>query len=250
MSDAINISMLPLSWADIDKVAIEKKALYITLSYVVSELNVFQRLALMSFEIFPDQPALELAARIQSNSLIRVISGKCFEAGQFIKSGSQRAKDPDVRKVCANQSKVFEELSPRKGRDISERIRNKMAFHLDFRSAVAATRFGGGHIDCNIYLGGTDGNAFYPIGEQVVFETALQKAELGAKHAIVSEQDHGDWVEWTMGVISLLKKMHADVFEEFIFPHVRGKLLEEEVLRAPGRLVAKSGVDYLPLFYC
>lgn len=245
----MELSVLPLDWAEIKDIPIEQRALYFSLSFLVSELNALQRLALLSFQIFPNQPEFEAVARIQSNALIRVISGKCFEAGKFIESGIEKSRDDAVREICAAFHSRFQKLEAEKGRHVSEHVRRKMAFHLDFREAVKSTISADETVDCNCYIQQADGNCFFPAGDDVIFEANLFKAAKDAKHSILTDKDHSDWVKWATSVISLVKEMHSDVFENFIFRQLGGKLRSSMKVKIPERLIACRDIDYLPLFF-
>ncbi len=245
----MELTVLPLTWADIRDVPIEQKALYLSLCFLVSELNALQRLALLSFQMLPEHPELEAAARIQSNALIRVISGKCFEANKFVESCTEKARDVEVRAICKAFAQRFEALQAVKGHHISEHVRRKMAFHLDFKEAVKSAQLAGDSVDCNCYVHAADGNCYFPAGDNVIFEAGLLQADKAAKHSIATDKDHSDWVEWTTSVISLLKEMHADVFEEFVFRRLGGRLRKSRSVRIPDNLVARRESEYLPLFY-
>lgn len=242
------LSILPLEWEEVRHLPVEKKALYFSLCFVVSELNALQRLALLSFEVFPSQREFEAAARIQSNSLIRVISGKCHEAGKFLLSCVEKSRDKEVREICKVFVKRFESIEAEKGRFVSEYIRHKVAHHLDFREAVKSTSRVSSSINLNCYIHEADGNCFFPAGEDAIFEAGLVKAAPDAKHRIHSDEDHSAWVSWTTSVISLLKEMHAEVFERFILSSLSGNLRPATSLEIPEKLIARRDVDFLPLF--
>ena|GEM_PF-6345929 len=245
---SMRLSILPLRWADIRDVPIEKKALYLSLCFLVSELNALQRMALLSFQILSDQPAFEAAARIQSNSLIRVISGKCHEVGKFLKNCVEKAHDKDVRDICRNFLGRFDTLDAAKGSHISEHIRRKIAFHLDFREAVKSTKHADDSVDCSWYIHDAEGNCYFPAGEHAIFESNLLRASKDAKHGIRTDTDHSEWVKWTVSVLALVKEMHVEVFERFIFQPLGGKLQPSNSIDIPKELVAQRGVDFLPLF--
>ena len=248
MAPERKISALPLAWEELGAMPLEQKTLYVCLCFLVSELNVLQRLTLLSLKVFPDDPLCERAARIQSNTLIRTYSSKCFEVQRFVASCVKKCKDVEVREFAADFERRFAVKNAGKGYAIAEHLRNKIGFHLDFREALKSTRNVLGKTDCNLYIQESDGNCFFPVGEDIIQGSCFWDAPDDAKHAIKSEEDHEAWVDWSMSVHALAKDMHGDVFERFVLSNLTEPLGDPISHKVDGGMFAVVGDQSLPLF--
>lgn len=248
MDSERKISVFPLAWGELGRIPLEQKTMYVCLCFLVSELNVLQRLTLLSLKEFPDDPLLERAARVQSNTLIRTYSSKCFETQVFVVSCVKKCKDAEVREFAADFEQRFALKNAGKGYAIAEYLRHKIGFHLDFREAMKSTRTVLGKVDCDLYIQESDGNCFFPAGEDIIQGSCFWGASDDAKHAIKSEEDHAAWVDWSISVHALAKEMHQDAFERFVLSNLTETLSDPVEHRLDEELFATFGDQSLPLF--
>lgn len=243
------LTVMPLSWDQLHEVPVEQKALYVSLCFLVSELNALQRLALITYHAEFDEREFDALAMIQANTINRIVSSKCVEIARFVNDGKARAKDSIVRAIFYEYDKKFADLEEDKGKNVAQHVRRKMTFHLDFGQVLKSTSEVKGSVDCNLYIHSFDGNCYFPACEDVIFQSGLQNVTCDAKHSVKTESDHEDWIKWVMAVVSLAKDMHGDVFERFLHPVLEGQMKPTKVVVIPEKLIFVQNVNSPPLFY-
>lgn len=156
-------------------------------------------------------------------------------------------KDKVVESAFLEFRGEVDQLRVGKGYQVADVVRNKFANHYDIKFVMSSISTMPDDTDCSLYLTEQNGNSCYPMGEHVVFAGVMSDGR--KSHAIQTESDLDEWVNWTSSVVNLLNRLHARLFEV---------LLDEGKLTPTGRtkniyldkdLVGDLGVDRLPLYF-
>lgn len=247
MKQELEFTVQHMNWGDLKDVSVEHMSFYACLCFIVNELNVLQRLTLISLKLYEEGSLEEAAAKIQRNTLTRLYSSKCFEAQKFIEKCAMKARDGKVKDLARHHRTQFADLNDGKGFEIARHIRDKVGFHLDFREVQKSVSRADAIVDCDSYLH-TDGNCFFPLGECVVQEWGYWGASEDAKHSVLSDSDLDDWVNWSVSVHSLTKDIHFEAFEKFVWESIEHVERNQSQLTANARFIAQFGQTDLPLF--
>jgi hypothetical protein len=244
-----HVYVFQLRWSELSSLSASEKAALSILSFVVSELNVLKRLALYS--MFPHDEKSDVAPviSIQRNFILRTTTAKLFEFLRFIE---KRLEDDNTSEHLASVLKSFEgELKKFKegvGFAVAKQIRNKMANHLDFKEAISSVEAANPSVNCNFYLTTASGNSYYPMGDEIIFATGLQKklTECGEPMPLTDALDA--WIDWTLSLSELAERVHLELFKKLIEPLFPSRMAHHRPQWLSEGLVAKHPGFALPIF--
>ena len=173
-------------------------ALLATLCYALNEIRVVSSLYLSAFQ----EPKDEHVKRkwiVQRNTLLRMMNAKVFEAlkGVHDFEDSLRRKDcnHDLLTLLEKHSEKLRGLKRESGYKISERLRSQSTNHYLPSIAKRNLKYLSQRASKSLYLHETDGDSFFPLGEEVVFDSAFVALE--SEFKTNADDLFLAWLTWT-----------------------------------------------------
>jgi hypothetical protein len=164
----MKLNLCHLSLEKLDSIPDKDRALLIVLSHAINEINVLNKLLVLSnnFEL---EPKWRTDAHVCQNLvLIRTTAGKLHEAWAVVEDGyfaTQLSKTYDSKldeKAKAGRTALKNFYGKQNAVSL---IRNNFSFHYSLKHAEQAQFDGATQDDLPIYLGETNGNTLYQFAE-------------------------------------------------------------------------------------
>jgi hypothetical protein len=245
-----------LRWRELSDLTLDEKAAISILGFLVSEINALKRMAL--FAMFPHNERSEIASAIviQRNLLLRTATAKLFEFLRFMEKRLDPTVAPtSVSRIVGGFEKELAGFREGIGFQLAKQIRNKMANHLDFDEAKASAEAAQDDVECGFFLTDANGNSYFPIGEEVIFASALKRTWKTHEDAKEREEDKATfeaaldaWIDWTLKLSDFADRVHLALFEELIEPLVPKRMAQHKPVWVDSDLVAEHPGFRLPVF--
>jgi len=245
-----------LKWGELSPLTLDEKAALSILGFLVSEINALKRMSL--FSMFPHTEHSDLAPSIaiQRNLLLRTATAKLFEFLRFVeKRLDPQAEVTSVSRILGKFSTELSSLRDGIGFQLAKHIRNKMANHLDFDEAKFSAEAASNTAECSFYLTNANGNSYYPIGDEIVFASALQgiwkvseEQKTNKEEKASFEEALDAWIDWTLKLSDLADRVHLALFTELVEPLVPKRMAHHRVMWMDSDLVAQHPGFRLPIF--
>ncbi|WP_179378550.1 hypothetical protein [Jannaschia marina] len=203
------IAKIPRSASQIAKLPPQQAAFLGVLDYAVSEINIAQRLFLLSCHEAPECEELKIAVTLQQNLLIRLSSSKIFEVYEETKVLSLNSSDQSVKELSSEFVSEFDKLSKADGYQIARAIRHESTNHYSTKAASKNMDFLLEGADASLYVTDRQGNGFYPFGDALMFDARLNR------HG--GRRGDGDrmvkcWLDWASTANRALHELHGAAF--------------------------------------
>jgi hypothetical protein len=247
-----------LKWSELSSLTPDEKAGLSILGFLVSEINCLKRISL--FAMFPHDPRSDLAPaiNIQRNLILRTITAKLFEFLRFVeKQLDKQLIETSVSRTIGKYAEEVERFREGVGFRLARLIRNKMANHLDFEEARLSAENAQGIVECSYYLTIANGNCYFPIGDEIVFASALHRAWKkseeerllnGSETEITFEKALDAWIDWTLELADLADRIHLALFKEVVEPLVPTRMAQHKPVWVDSDLVGRHPGFRLPIF--
>ena len=235
------------SYSEMTALPPEHAAFLGVVEYMVTELNVLQRIYLQADHREIESPIVEEITAIQRNLVMRTISSKLFEFVEFCDGVVRSCKSVTLSNLVRASVERFRSLDETKGFEIARNLRHESANHYSFKAALKNLQFVDEDTNFDIYAGKLEGNTFFPFGERLMFNARMDRHFDSTGFSDTGEYlDH--WIAWMLGSASWARLLHKQAFEVlWMEAHPTGKF-EEESVRLPEALVVSLDTASLPLF--
>jgi hypothetical protein len=244
-----HVYVFQLRLSELSPLSKSEKAALAVLCFVVSELNVLRKVSL--FSMFSDEMPKDVrpAAAIQRNLFLRTMTAKLFEFLRLVeKKVAQSAQSDRVKEVLQGFSAEISDARTGIGFTIAKKIRNKMANHFDFEEVERTIDHCEASTDCSFYLTEANGNSYYPMGDDVVFASGVNRAIAESGLTVSFSEALDEWMDWTIKLSVLADSIHVALFEKLILPLNPDHMARQRPQWLPSDLVAYHPGFRLPIF--
>lgn len=197
-------------------------AYWMALSFSVSELMVFHKLAIQSSEVEPKDVLFAKQAKTQTNTILRVFSAKLFEGIECV-TGFEKIV---VRKAKQGKASKFEIAFQEKFGESAEKF-NSLRKEANFKTAKFVRDKATNHIrssevkrnlkhafpgaERSMVFRRMPINSYFPIGEDMVFGALLDRHYHDEKRLEERQQAFREYLKWMLKTSSELAEYFSDV---------------------------------------
>jgi hypothetical protein len=139
------------------------------------------------------------------------MSSKLFEVVEFyqMKGKYNRTKDAKLKEFAQHAASTYKGLSHLTGHSIATTLRHEAISHYKLQPARMNSDFIPNDLDCSTFVYQIDGNCFFSLGEETIFEAKLERiaSEIGES----SLDTLALWLEWIKKTELWMQTMHIDL---------------------------------------
>ncbi|WP_282022192.1 hypothetical protein [Ruegeria faecimaris] len=244
----VHFNEFRLTKSDLSWMTKEEMAVLGTLSFICNELNVFARFLRLTEQQVDDIGPVKFAADLQYNVVLRTLTSKAFEAHEFLRQVSKKAKsaDSEIFGLVQKKEQNISELKSSDGRAKNLNIRNDVSFHYDFDLAKKNIKSLPEDADASVYLNSLDCNSYSVLGERLMFVERLRRFSDADKKFEDPDELAKSWIEWSSQVFFLIMELQSELIG-LVLSKV-GKVAKETSYFVEPEFIAADSDAVIPVF--
>lgn len=249
-SALVHLLEYQVSWKQLRRLPDEHVAAVAILCFSVSEVNALARIYLASNHTMIDEKAINSAIAIQQMLIIRTWSSKLFEVQKFLRFGGKKpnTKDATLRKLGSEALERFLILTEQEGFEVAGNLRDEAAHHYSFEAAKKNLGSVESDANCNFYLHDQNGNSFFPLGEEVMFDGRLNRRWKNVKSQEDRDELFMSWLNWCLAANEWLQETHAIFTNSLVFGPLDNNRVRKRTYWVPPRIVGGFKEAPTPIF--
>lgn len=228
----------------------DQQAALAILSYAVSETNALAKLYICQSHEMTGIEAIDLASTIQRFVVLRSWSARLFEIEQFLTLGGKKKKTDDSALMSLASAAIqdFESIRTHQGYAIARDLRNEATSHYSFDAAKKNLSHVSNNSNCTMYLHELNGNSFFPLGEEVMFQGRLNRKGSNLASREERAQLLKYWYDWNLLANKWLADAHVNFIKTLVIERFEGKGARKKTYWVPKEFVGTKEDRMTPVF--
>lgn len=244
----VEIGKIPLRMSDLDGIEPDIQAALALSSYAATECFVLMRLYLDACHKFTGNDEVDLMAIIQRNVIERAWSAKLYEFWDFLKlSGDNKTSSKPLQDAAEHALAEYRELGDAPGHALARNLRHEATNHYTLSSARKNLQYVDGKSDISLLIQPQKGNAFYTMGEVVMFLGRMNRQNKSGDFKSFGDA-YSAWFEWNKAVTNLIGDFHHALFIEHVMPKLDGRKGVKTKPYIPYEMVGEADQPTSPVF--
>lgn len=246
-----HFSEYPLRRSDLNHLDDDCIAALGVASFAVSELNVLSRAFISTWHADTGDSIIDQLASAQRLTILRVWSSKLFEFVEFLSLSGKHNKtsSPTLLAAFEHIRPNLEQLKSSRAYEFARAVRNEAAHHYTLSAARKNLKYLPNNSNLSLYVHKMRGNAFYPMGEEIMFFSRLNRFIDGSDDEKDIQGFFKNWLDWKIDANNLVNKIQFILVRDLIIDYHPKKFARKKTFWLPYSMIGRISGPFLPLFF-